>query len=71
MNIIEAASQLILGYKVRRKFWLKTGDDLYLKVVDSPKHVILMFFSPNCKEPLKPYCITIDDIIATDWEVIE
>lgn len=71
MNIIEAVKQLTRGYKVRRKFWLTVGNDLYLQLPLHTREIVPMVYSPNFEKPLHPYPPTTDDYLANDWEVVE
>jgi hypothetical protein len=61
MNIIEVANQLKDGKKIRRKDW----DDIYLK-----NDLLVCSRGKNCIATDR-FEFDLDDILATDWEVIE
>ena len=73
MNIIEAANQLKLGKKVRRKFWqdIEGWKDLYLEndLFLCHKGEIFYLHLPN--EDNFRFEFHIEDILANDWEVVE
>jgi len=61
MNIIEAASELKDGKKIRRKDW----DDIYLK------NDLLVCSRGKDAIATNRFEFDLNDILANDWEVVE